>query len=77
MNDPCARQALFWNCVLAAAEALESASAPAAEVSARLLALEEGFAQLADPVESFEAYTVLKLCRALRQRLAELEPPVR
>lgn len=71
MSLPGNRHALFWNRVLSIAEGLESASAT--DLAASLLALEEGFGHLADPVESFEAFTVLRLCRSLRQRLEALE----
>jgi hypothetical protein len=63
MSDP---QARFWNRVLAAAEAAEGGELEADAVLGLLLGLEEGFADLHDPVESFEVYAVLRLCRSIR-----------
>lgn len=69
MSDAPSHQALFWDRVLAAAEALEQDALDADALCGLLLGLEEGFADLEDPVETFEPYTVLRLCRALRRRL--------
>jgi hypothetical protein len=60
------QQARFWSRVLAAADAVESGELDADAFLGLLLGLEEGFADLQDPVESFEAYTVLRLCRSTR-----------
>lgn len=68
MTLPSGHEALFWNRVLTAAEAIEDTSLSAPAVSGLLLALDEGFGDLLDPVQSFEAYAVLRLCRAVRAR---------
>ena len=59
---------VFWNRVLGIAEALETPGVSAVEADGLLLGLEEGFPELLDPVEHFEAFAVLRLCRALRHR---------
>jgi hypothetical protein len=63
-----ADQLVFWSRVLSIAESLETPGVSASEADGLLLGLEEGFPELLDPVEHFEAFAVLRLCRALRHR---------
>ncbi|HEX7034147.1 MAG TPA: hypothetical protein VF210_00145 [Pseudomonadales bacterium] len=64
-------EAVFWNRVLTLSEAVEAADSTQA-IEDHLRALEEGFSGAFDPVDSFQAYVTLTLCRALRRRLEQL-----
>lgn len=60
---------LFWNRLMAAADAMACETASPGEVYAQLLALEEGFLTQFDPADTFPAYASVKLCQALRKHL--------
>jgi|GEM_PF-6178147 len=64
-------KAQFWNQVLAFAEQIESSGSDQDlnEMAAMLLGLSEGFDVLADPVETFEEYSVIRLSRAIHDVL--------
>lgn len=64
-------EAVFWNRVLTLSEAVEAADSTQV-VEDHLRALEEGFSGAFDPVDSFQAYVTLNLCRSLRRRLERL-----
>jgi len=64
-------KAQFWNQVLAIAEQIEAGGSnqDLDEMAAMLLGLSEGFDMLADPVETFEEYSVIRLSRAIHEAL--------
>jgi len=64
-------RAQFWNQVLAIAEQIESGGSDQDlnEMAGMLLGLIEGFDALADPVETFEEYSVIRLSRAIHDVL--------
>ena len=64
-------KAQFWNQVLAIAEQIESGGSDQDlnEMAGMLLGLIEGFDALADPVETFEEYSVIRLSRAIHDVL--------
>lgn len=61
----------FWNHVLYAAEAVEAATSEEARAIAlaQLVTLTEAFGEIADPVEHFEQFVVLRLSSALQSCL--------
>ncbi len=61
----------FWNFLLQAAESLEACDDAALREAAmtQLVTLQEGFGELADPVDHFEAYVVLTLGAQLERAL--------
>lgn len=65
--SPADDQVPFWNFILQAAEALESSSDSTAKETLleQLDTLKEAFSGLADPVDHYEPYVVLKLSAAI------------
>lgn len=61
----------FWNQLLNIIEQIESGGPEQCpdDIAAMLLGLSEGFDALADPVETFEEYAVIRLSRALHDAL--------
>ena len=68
--------AQFWNQVIVIAEQIESGTSEQDlnDIAAMLLGLSEGFDALADPVETFEEYAVIRLGRALHNALYSSPP---
>lgn len=65
-------QVHFWNFVLQVAETLEASPNAKAKAVLReqLCTLNEAFCEDLDPVESYEAFVVMKLCAAIDRVLS-------
>ncbi|MCB1666101.1 MAG: hypothetical protein KDI28_09985 [Pseudomonadales bacterium] len=70
-------QVHFWNFILQAAEALEASADSAARETLleQLGTLNEAFSGLADPVDHYEPYVVLRLSAAITECLRREQTP--